>query len=142
MWAVRWKGLPHPQTRLRLTPLRGMMNNDFDVLANGKVVGRILKVNAAPVGSPWMWTLAFGYHRDRAPNGDARGRYGCIRQELAARMIFGPARSLRRAKDAALTFHAPVALHDAHSGGAWTRRGQALRHGEPASVPPEPSCHA
>ena len=32
------------------------------------VVGRILKVNAAPVGSPWMWTLAFGYHRDRAPN--------------------------------------------------------------------------
>ena len=41
---------------------------DYDVLANGEVVGRILKVNAAPVGSPWMWTLAFGYHRDRAPN--------------------------------------------------------------------------
>jgi hypothetical protein len=57
------------------------------------------------------------------PHGNARGRYGCIRQELAARMIFGPARSLRRAKDAALTFHEPVALHHAHSGGAWTRRG-------------------
>ena len=21
----------------------------------------------APVGSPWMWTLAFGYHEDRTP---------------------------------------------------------------------------
>jgi hypothetical protein len=43
-------------------------DDDFNVLANGEVVGRIFKVNAAPVGSPWMWTLAFGYHRDRAPN--------------------------------------------------------------------------
>ena len=43
-------------------------DDDFDVLANGEVAGRIFKVNAAPVGSPWMWTLAFGYHRDRAPN--------------------------------------------------------------------------
>jgi hypothetical protein len=42
--------------------------NDDDVLANGEVVGRIFTVNAAPVGSPWMWTFAFGYHRDRAPN--------------------------------------------------------------------------
>jgi hypothetical protein len=33
--------------------------NDFDVLADGAVVGRILKVHAAPVGTPWMWTLAF-----------------------------------------------------------------------------------
>jgi hypothetical protein len=41
---------------------------DYDVLANGEVVGRVFKVNAAPVGSPWMWTLAFGYHRDRTPN--------------------------------------------------------------------------
>ena len=37
-------------------------DDDFDVLAHG------FKVNAAPVGNPWMWTLAFGYHRDRAPN--------------------------------------------------------------------------
>jgi hypothetical protein len=21
----------------------------------------------SPVGSPWMWTLAFGYHEDRTP---------------------------------------------------------------------------
>jgi hypothetical protein len=43
-------------------------DDDFDVLANGEVVGRIFKVNVAPVGHPWMWTLAFGYHRNRATN--------------------------------------------------------------------------
>jgi hypothetical protein len=26
-----------------------------------------MKVAAPPVGSPWMWTLAFGHHEDRAP---------------------------------------------------------------------------
>jgi hypothetical protein len=31
--------------------------DDFDVLAEGAVVGRIFKANAAPVGLPWMWTL-------------------------------------------------------------------------------------
>ena len=34
--------------------------DDFDVLANGIVVGRIFHAAASPVGSPWMWTLAFG----------------------------------------------------------------------------------
>jgi hypothetical protein len=33
-------------------------DDDFDVLANGVVLGRIFKANAAPVGMPWMWTLA------------------------------------------------------------------------------------
>jgi hypothetical protein len=42
-------------------------DDDFDVLADGAVVGRILKVHAAPVGSPWMWTLTFGHHEDRTP---------------------------------------------------------------------------
>jgi hypothetical protein len=41
--------------------------DDFDVLADGVVVGRIMKAAAAPVGSPWMWTLAFGHHEDRTP---------------------------------------------------------------------------
>ena len=41
--------------------------DDFDVLASGEVVRRIFKVHAAPVGSPWMWTLAFGHHEDRTP---------------------------------------------------------------------------
>ena len=42
-------------------------DDDYDVLADGVVVGRIMKAIAAPVGSPWFWTLAFGYHRDRRP---------------------------------------------------------------------------
>jgi hypothetical protein len=30
-------------------------------------VGRIMKAAAAPVGTPWMWTLAFWEHEDRTP---------------------------------------------------------------------------
>ena len=57
------------------------------MLADGVAVGRIMKVHAAPVGSPWMWTLAFGYspgpHADARLRGDARGCDGGVRQELA-----------------------------------------------------------
>ena len=41
-------------------------DDDYDVLANGEVVGRIFKANAAPVGSPWMWTLTFPHHAPHA----------------------------------------------------------------------------
>jgi hypothetical protein len=37
------------------------------VLGDGKVVGRIMKAAVAPVGRPWMWTLADGYDEDRTP---------------------------------------------------------------------------
>jgi hypothetical protein len=40
---------------------------DFDVLADGVVVGRIMLAAAAPVGSPWLWTLGYGHHEDRSP---------------------------------------------------------------------------
>ena len=42
-------------------------DDDYDVLCEGAVVGRIFKSAAAPVGMPWMWTLLFGYHEDRTP---------------------------------------------------------------------------
>ena len=42
-------------------------DDDFDVLADGAVVGRIFNANAAPVGSPWMWTLIFPHHEGRSP---------------------------------------------------------------------------
>ncbi len=45
----------------------GDWNDDDDVLADGAVVGRIFKAAASPVGTPWMWTLIFGYHEDRTP---------------------------------------------------------------------------
>jgi hypothetical protein len=46
-------------------------DDDFDVLADGAVVGRIFKGHATPVGTPWMWTLAFGQHEDRTPTHEA-----------------------------------------------------------------------
>jgi hypothetical protein len=42
-------------------------DDDYDVLADGVVVGRIMETVAAPRGQPWMWTLAFGHHEDRTP---------------------------------------------------------------------------
>ncbi len=42
-------------------------DKDYDVLADGAVVGRIFRVNAAPVGMLWMWTLAFAHHEVRTP---------------------------------------------------------------------------
>ena len=42
-------------------------DDDYDVLADGAAVGRIVKAAAAPVGTPWMRTLAFGRHEDRTP---------------------------------------------------------------------------
>jgi len=53
------------------------------VLADGVAVGRIMKVHAAPVGSPWMWTLAFGYspgpHADARLRSNTRGCDGGVR---------------------------------------------------------------
>ena len=40
--------------------------DDYDVLAEGVVVGRILKAAASPEGKPWMWTLLL-YHEGRTP---------------------------------------------------------------------------
>jgi hypothetical protein len=42
-------------------------DDDYDVLADGVAVGRIMKAAAAPVGTSWMWMLAFGHHEDRTP---------------------------------------------------------------------------
>ena len=50
-------------------------DDDFDVLADGMVVGRIMKAAAAPVDAPWLWTLPFGHHEDRTlPHGYAATR--------------------------------------------------------------------
>jgi len=51
------------------------------VLVDGAVVGRIMKAAAAPEGSPWLWTLAFGHHEDRTP----RHGYAATREEAMAR---------------------------------------------------------
>jgi hypothetical protein len=42
-------------------------NDDYDVLSDGVVVGCISLSPDAPSGRPWMWKIAYGYRRDRAP---------------------------------------------------------------------------
>jgi hypothetical protein len=43
-------------------------DDDYDVLCDEVVIARIMQAApAAPVGTPWMWTLAFGHHEDRTP---------------------------------------------------------------------------
>ena len=41
--------------------------DNYDVFTDGIVVGRIMRALVAPVGSPWFWTLAYGYHHERRP---------------------------------------------------------------------------
>jgi hypothetical protein len=41
------------------------LTSEYD--APTALVGRICKANAAPVGASWMWTPAFGHHKDRTP---------------------------------------------------------------------------
>ena len=41
-------------------------DDDYDVLADGVVVGRIFKVRLGG-RTPWMWTLAVRHHEDRTP---------------------------------------------------------------------------
>ena len=47
-------------------------DDDYDVLAEGVIVGRIMKAAASPVETPWLWTLAFGHHEDRTRTHDMR----------------------------------------------------------------------
>jgi len=48
----------------RITPSGELKHDDYDVLCGDKIVGRIMKAAAAPVGTPWLWTFAYGAHRD------------------------------------------------------------------------------
>jgi hypothetical protein len=54
------------QLILKRAPI-GWNQDDCDVLEDGVIVGRIFKVPIAPEDMPWMWTLAYGQHRDRSP---------------------------------------------------------------------------
>ena len=52
---------------LAFRPTGEWNDDDYDVLCNGVVVGRIMQAAAVPVGMTWMWTLAFGHHEDCTP---------------------------------------------------------------------------
>src|SRR5215831_17274204 len=68
-------------------------DDDYDVLAEDIVVGRIMKAAAAPVGQPWLWTLAYGHHEDRTPSTatSRRARLRCRRSLRAGTTGNSPA---------------------------------------------------
>jgi hypothetical protein len=48
-------------------------DDDYDVLAEGAVIGRIMKVHAAPLATPWMWRWPSGSMRiARQPTATSR----------------------------------------------------------------------
>ena len=49
-------------------------DDDFDVLADGLVVGRIMNAAAAPVGSSWLWTYGFDPLKRKPAHGYATTR--------------------------------------------------------------------
>jgi hypothetical protein len=56
-----------PKLILKRSELADAGFEDYQVLSEGKVVGRIYK---GQDGS-WFWGLAYGYHRDRSPAHDS-----------------------------------------------------------------------
>jgi hypothetical protein len=66
------------------------------VLADGVVGGRIFNSAASPVRTPWMWTLAFGHHKDRTPtHGYEATREGAMAlTEAALRNTWGCKKSM------------------------------------------------
>jgi hypothetical protein len=63
-----------PQARRDFTPIRRVNDDDFDVLADGAAIGRIMKAAAAPVGSPWLWTYGFDPRERRPAHGYCASR--------------------------------------------------------------------
>ena len=55
-------------------------DDDYDVLADSFVVGRIFMVNAAAVGEPRMWTLAIDHHEDRTDKQNSYFIFGHVRK--------------------------------------------------------------
>jgi hypothetical protein len=78
-------------------------DDDYDVLSDAKVVGRIFKSAASPVGTPWMWTLAYGYHEVSLAHVWLRSRsrsgHEGVRKKLASRMSGVRARLVQRVRD-------------------------------------------
>ena len=39
--------------------------NDYEVIADGQVIGRISLFSSSPAGTPWMWSIDFASHEGR-----------------------------------------------------------------------------
>jgi hypothetical protein len=50
---------------LQPTPARGP--NDYEVIANDWIIGRIVLSDASPAERPWMWSLDHAFHKGQEP---------------------------------------------------------------------------
>ena len=39
---------------------------EYEVIADGQIVGRISLFSSSPADTPWMWSIDFAFHDDRA----------------------------------------------------------------------------
>jgi hypothetical protein len=52
-------------TDLLLRPDVEGRGNDYEVIDDGQVVGRISLFSSSPAGTPWMWSIDFTFLEDR-----------------------------------------------------------------------------
>lgn len=50
---------------LKRAPI-GWNQDDYDVLSDGVLIGRIFLLPAAPADRQWMWAIGYGHHKGRA----------------------------------------------------------------------------
>jgi hypothetical protein len=51
-------------TERSLKGLGRRLEDHYDVIADGAVVGRIMLFTSTPTGLPWVWTMAPGHEKD------------------------------------------------------------------------------
>jgi hypothetical protein len=54
-------------TNLLLQPMLARGPNDYDVIADDWIVGRIVLSDASPAERPWMWSLDHAFHKGQEP---------------------------------------------------------------------------
>jgi hypothetical protein len=77
-------------TELSLKKSGRRLEDHYDVVADGAVVGRITLFTTTPAELPWVWTIAPGHEKDRTQtHGHAATREAALEgvcQELAPEM--------------------------------------------------------
>src|SRR5438132_6034568 len=58
----RWKGRGDDRPLILKRAPIGWNQDDFDMLEDGVIVGRIFRVPIAPQGRPWMWASGHNGH--------------------------------------------------------------------------------
>ena len=67
--------------------LRPGAPNEYEVIADGQVVGHISLFSSSPAGTPWMWSIDFAFHDGREDTrllGHTRGRHAVVHEVLVA----------------------------------------------------------